>query len=509
MASSDSTKSARDETECSANAPVAGRYRLSRKVGAGGMGSVWLAHDLLLDATCAIKLIDNDKAADEEIRTRFAREAKASAQLRSPHVVNVFDYGEWDGAHYIAMEYLVGEDLGTRLDRLGRLEPALAYRIVAHVARALMSAHALGIVHRDLKPENIFLVQSYDEEIAKVLDFGIAQNRAYSLDNRATREGTFLGTPCYMSPEQARGKPVDHRSDLWSLGVIAFQCLTGKLPFESDALGELMGMILYEPLPKLTNYNSDLPTGIDGWWEHAAARERDQRFDSAKQMADELGVLLGIESVVTVPTVPPKHISSFPPSNEKSGVITAPSVKQDDVRVATPEPRAAQWSLVQAVSATARTVDEEALPNSPRESHTQLSPNYLARWYGRFPVFRSNLKWFVVAIPAVIILLVLGIVLGVAMKSKTAGAVAPSAIPEGSATRERIPKSTQSHASPELVPDTLTVDMLPLVSPSAQTGKGPSDPGRNTDNGSRKQEPGSNRTPSNARSPKAVRDYGI
>ena len=475
------------------------------------MGSVWLSHDLLLDATCAIKLIDNDKAADEEVRTRFAREAKASAQLRSPHVVDVFDYGEWEGAHYIAMEYLVGEDLGTRLDRLGRLAPESAYRIVAHVARALMSAHALGIVHRDLKPENIFLVQSYDEEIAKVLDFGIAQNRAYSLDNRATREGTFLGTPCYMSPEQARGKPVDHRSDLWSLGVIAFQCLTGKLPFESDALGELMGMILYEPLPKILSFNRELPAGVEGWWEHAAARDREQRFNSAKEMADELGVLLGLESVVTVPSVPPRHISSFPPSNEKSGVITAPSAKKGEVRVVTPEPRAAQWSLVQAVSSTARTLDEEGHAETPRESQTQVSAMRLGRLRMVLPFFRSRMKWLLVAIPAVILLLVLGIVLGLSMRGKAPVPVAASStVPEVSATRGQTPKDSQSRTAPELVPDTLTVDMLPLVSPSGQSVRGPLDPGRgNNDNNARKQESGSNRAPPVPRASKAARDYGI
>ena len=135
---------------------VGGRYRLVRKLGVGGMGTVWLAQDLLLDSSCALKLIDDDKAESEEVRIRFGREAKVAAQLRGPHVVDVFDHGEWSGIPYIAMEFLDGEDLGTRLERVKVLDPEATYRIVAHVARALEKAHAFGIVHRDLKPENIF-----------------------------------------------------------------------------------------------------------------------------------------------------------------------------------------------------------------------------------------------------------------------------------------------------------------------------------------------------------------
>lgn len=331
MASSDSLKVAPIVTERGVGDVVAARYRLIRKVGSGGMGSVWYAQDLSLDAPCAVKLIDGEKAHDEGIRMRFEREAKASAQLRSAHVVNVFDYGEWNRTQYLAMEYLDGEDLALRLIRLGKLDFETTYRVIAHVARALMAAHAIGIVHRDLKPENIFLVQSYEEEIAKVLDFGIAQHNAYSIQDRATREGAFLGTPCYVSPEQARGRNIDHRSDLWSLGVITFQCLTGQLPFEGNALGELMGQILYEPLPIPSSLDPSLPKAFDDWWLRAASRDREERFQSAKEMADQLGTVLGIQSVVLVPTVPPQRRTSIPPA-EYSGVITAAKLPQAAVR---------------------------------------------------------------------------------------------------------------------------------------------------------------------------------
>ncbi len=288
---------------------VAARYRLVRKLGTGGMGTVWLAQDMLLDSSCALKLIDDDKAESEEVRTRFAREAKVAAQLRGPHVVDVFDHGEWSGVPYIAMEFLDGEDLGTRLERLKRLDGESTYRVVAHVARALVKAHAYGIVHRDLKPENVFLVEGDEGEVAKVLDFGIAKHDAYSLRDKTTKTGSFLGTPFYVSPEQARGKPTDHRSDLWSLGVIAFQCLTGRPPFESEALGELMGMILYDDIPMLTVRNPELPAEVESWWQRAAARDRELRFDSAKDLADALGDALGVSRAIAVPSVAPRRVS--------------------------------------------------------------------------------------------------------------------------------------------------------------------------------------------------------
>jgi serine/threonine-protein kinase len=302
---------------------VAGRYRLTRKLGAGGMGSVWLAYDLSLDTRCALKLVDDDKAKSEEVRVRFQREAKAAAQLRSPHVVDVFDHGDWSGVPYIAMEFLDGEDLGVRLSRLGRLDPGSTYRVIAHVARALTRAHALGIVHRDLKPENVFLVRGDDEEIAKVLDFGIAKHDAYSLQDKATKTGSFLGTPYYVSPEQARGKSTDYRSDLWSLGVIAFECITGRPPFQAEALGELMGQILYEDPPKPTERAPGLLPSVDAWWERASQRDREQRFQSAKELADALGRALGVTRMVVVPSIPPRQ--SLPPSPDGDRSSAPPS----------------------------------------------------------------------------------------------------------------------------------------------------------------------------------------
>jgi serine/threonine protein kinase len=279
------------------HAVIAGRFRLNRQIGRGGMGSVWHATHMGLDIPCAVKFIEGDYAPMAEAQTRFEREAKAAATLRSPHVVQILDHGVYEGTPYIAMELLEGEDLGQRLQRVGRLSPRDTHAIVTQVSRALSKAHALGIVHRDLKPDNIFLVRDDDREIAKVLDFGIAKQDHNSLQGSNTKTGAMLGTPYYMSPEQAQGtKSVDYRSDLWSLGVIVYQCVTGLLPFESEALGDLLMRIIMNPLP-VPSQHADVPLGFDAWWARAASRDPAARFQSAKDLADSLGLVCGISQV--------------------------------------------------------------------------------------------------------------------------------------------------------------------------------------------------------------------
>jgi len=283
------------------NLVIADRYRLERKIGQGGMGSVWLARHLGLDIPCAVKFIEGDYAALPEAQARFNREAKAAAALRSPHVVQILDHGVWDGTPYMAMELLEGEDLGKRLTRVGRMSPQDIGVIITQVARALTKAHAAGIVHRDLKPDNIFLVHDDDREIAKVLDFGIAKSNTGGIDGSNTKTGAMLGTPYYMSPEQAQGvKAVDHRSDLWSLAVIVYQALTGKLPFESEALGDLLVKIIVQPIPVPSQVAPDVPAPFDRWWAKAASRDPAQRYQSAKEFADGLSLVFGQSQLTDV-----------------------------------------------------------------------------------------------------------------------------------------------------------------------------------------------------------------
>jgi serine/threonine-protein kinase len=274
------------------NTVIAERFRLIRPLGQGGMGAVWLAHHITLDVECALKFILAEAAAVDEVRGRFEREARAAAKLRSPHIVQVLDHGEWQGIPYIAMELLVGEDLATRLERKIRLTPKETVDIVAQVARGLARAHAADLIHRDLKPANLFLVHDDDREIVKVLDFGIAKSTSLLDAGLTTRTGALLGTPAYMSPEQAQGtKKVDQRSDLWALAVIAFECLTGQRPFDSPALGDLLMQIITNPLPVPSQF-APVPRGFDAFWLRAAARDPDARFQSAKELAEALAEAL-------------------------------------------------------------------------------------------------------------------------------------------------------------------------------------------------------------------------
>jgi serine/threonine-protein kinase len=264
------------------------------------MGAVWRAHDLNLGSAVALKLLDEEYADSSEARTRFEREARAAAALRSSHVVQIIEYGiHADRFPYIAMELLEGETLAERLERApgGALPPADVCRILTHVARAVGKAHELGIIHRDLKPENIFLVRDDDEETSKVLDFGIAKlanaPREGSTSSH-TRTGALLGTPNYMSPEQAHGnKTIDHRSDIWAMGIIAFECICGRAPFRSPALGELVLMICTGPIPKPSSIR-EVPPAFDAWFLKAASRDADQRFQTAREAASALrAALLG------------------------------------------------------------------------------------------------------------------------------------------------------------------------------------------------------------------------
>jgi serine/threonine-protein kinase len=275
------------------------------------MGAVWRAHHVGLNMPCALKFILDEAADSLEARARFEQEAQAVARLRCPNVVQLLDHGVWEDTPYIAMELLEGEDLAKRLTRRGRLKPQEVSAIITQVARALGKAHAVGLVHRDLKPANIFLVKDDDGEVVKVLDFGIAKYTQEPLADLITKTGLLLGTPPYVSPEQARGtKTVDYRSDLWSLGVIAYQCITGRLPFEGDTLVDLLFQIVVSPLP-VPSLVASVPDGFDAWWARAVARDPAERFQSAREMAESLVVVAGLPAGTAPPppgTGPPQEL---------------------------------------------------------------------------------------------------------------------------------------------------------------------------------------------------------
>ena len=307
---------------------VDGRFRLKRELGRGAMGAVWLAQHTSLDVPCAVKFIHPEigsRTDDPEVRGRFEREARAIARLRSPHVVQVLDYGTTDdGTPYLAMEYLVGENLGDRLRRVQRLSWRETVDLVAQIARALSRAHAAGLVHRDLKPENVFLVgDDDDEDFVKVLDFGIAKGGP-PVSAFATRTGAVLGTPHFMSPEQAQGaKALDHRSDLWSLGVVAYTCLTGQRPFRARVFGDLLLELVVAPLPVPSTVAPELPPAFDAWWAKACARDAADRFQTAKEQADALAASLGM------PRISSHALASAPISSAVPSTGVAPTLADD------------------------------------------------------------------------------------------------------------------------------------------------------------------------------------
>jgi serine/threonine-protein kinase len=273
---------------------LAGRYRLIAELGHGGMGSVWQAEHLTLHTRLAIKLMNPQVAESPGALSRFQREALSAAELRSAHIVHVTDYGVDDGTPFIAMELLEGESLADRLKRTITLSPDETLRLLTQVCRALTVAHDKGVVHRDLKPDNIFIISEAGEESAKVLDFGVAKRAdALSLNGElVTQSGMLLGTPYYMSPEQinSRGN-LDGRSDIWSLGVIAYECLTGHRPFVKQSLGDLL-MTICQETPLKPSQIASVPAGFDEWFARATNRDLAVRFATAAEAATALSVLV-------------------------------------------------------------------------------------------------------------------------------------------------------------------------------------------------------------------------
>jgi serine/threonine-protein kinase len=279
---------------------VAGRYQLERPLASGGMGCVWVAKHLGLEARVAVKFMAEEIASEPSNRARFEREAKAAARLTSPHVVRVTDYGVEDGSPFMVMELLHGEALETRLRREGRLAPAEAAVIVREVAMGLGDAHAHGIVHRDLKPANVFIARGGAEQVVKILDFGVAKEINKDLvQDDDTKSGTLLGSPMHMSPEQTRSGDVDARSDLWSLGVVVFRVLTGTRPFFGKGLADVIAKICFDPIPAPSEVAPELGAAFDAFFVRAFARDPARRFQSAEEFARAFGTACGATSATS------------------------------------------------------------------------------------------------------------------------------------------------------------------------------------------------------------------
>jgi serine/threonine-protein kinase len=255
---------------------VDGRYRILRRLGAGGMAEVYLAADSQLGRQVALKLLHRRFAEDEEFVERFRREASAAAGLQHPNVVQVFDRGEWDGTYYIAMEFLPGRSLKQVVQDHGALDPTLAADLAIQVLTAARFAHRRGIVHRDIKPHNVIVD---DEGRAKVTDFGIARAGASDM----TETGSVMGTAQYLSPEQAQGHPVDARSDLYSIGVVLYEMLTGVVPFDAESpVTVALKQVSEAPVPAIQR-NPAIPPALDAVVMHALRKDPNARFQDADE----------------------------------------------------------------------------------------------------------------------------------------------------------------------------------------------------------------------------------
>src|SRR4051794_33240844 len=251
--------------------------------GRGGMGVVYRAVHLALKREVALKVITSDYSADEEFRARFQRESEAAASIQHPRVIPIYHAGEADGLLYVTMRFVEGTDLSRLLMLRGRLDAGFAARLTAQVADALAAAHAVGVVHRDVKPGNILL----DADGSAVLtDFGLT--KSIRADRKLTRDGVFLGTLDYAAPEQVRGAKVDARTDLYSLGCVLYQALSGRVPYPAESDAAKMVAHMETPPPSVSILNSNVPDKLSGIVRRAMAKDPQERFQTAAEFAAAL-----------------------------------------------------------------------------------------------------------------------------------------------------------------------------------------------------------------------------
>ena len=324
--------------ELEANTPLS-HYRIVSKIGAGGMGEVYLAQDTKLDRKVALKILPAEVASNRDRMERFIREAKSAAALSHPNIAQIFEIGEDNGTHFIAMEFIDGVTLREQIHR-ERTELSKLLRYLQHVAEGLAKAHAAGIVHRDLKPDNIMITR---EGHAKILDFGLAKlieqqpvpsgdssEVATAMMPQHSSPGTVMGTVGYLSPEQAQGKTkeIDQRSDIFSFGCILFETATGKKPFEGDSVIKALHMVVYEPAPAITDFNPTAPADLQRIVRRCLQKDADDRYQGIKEVAIELKHLRrDMETGGDFDTTVPPPVSTQSVLSTDSGSTAEPTAK--------------------------------------------------------------------------------------------------------------------------------------------------------------------------------------
>jgi serine/threonine-protein kinase len=407
-----------------------GHYAVGRKLGEGGMGVVFVAEDTRLRRTVALKIL-HEVSSDSERRYRFLREGRLAAGLTHPCIATVYEVGEVDDRVFIAMELVEGRSVGRLLEESpdGRLRPFVALRIAREVARGLVKAHEAGIVHRDLKPDNVMYGE---DQVVKILDFGVAKRtedpQSEVVTAHATKHGSLIGTPAYMSPEQAAGRAVDARSDIFSLGVMLYEMLTGVRPFQGETWQEVIISVARDPLVEPSKHRPELSPTLDELLLRCLAKRPDDRFPSARALLEQLEVLL-LDSAV---------------GENLSDAVTALAVSQD---------RLVLTSDVRAAAALA------PLPSAPGPG----SPDEAA------PAATTS-GWLIPASGVVVgVALVVGVASFVMRGSSSSGASVATSPSSASATASPVTATADSTASVAPSPS-LTAAPAPVLVASASAG---------------------------------------
>lgn len=350
---------------------VAGRYRVQKLLGEGGMGQVYLAVHEAIEKQVALKVLRPEYSRKEDIVTRFQQEAISASRIKHPNVLDVFDFGQTEtGCFFLAMEFLEGHDLSDELERHQRLSPARALTIALQICKALATAHGAGVVHRDLKPENVFLQRTPDgDEIVKIVDFGIAQLRtkeeaaaAPGPRRRLTRTGMIFGTPEYMAPEQAAGKKADLRVDVYALGVMLYEMLTGAVPFTGETFMAVLAAHLNDPVPPMRTHCPDLAVSpeLEALVTRMLAKSPDQRCASMAEVAAALRA---------TPEDLGNRESALPPQPRAPMLTPANPLPDDPVRRAVASAQTAAPDLAQLPPARSSTeLGAEAPISLPKRS---------------------------------------------------------------------------------------------------------------------------------------------
>ena len=363
------------------------RYEIGGLLGEGGMGSVWRATHLKLQKPVVIKTLRPEHARSETTRSRFVREGEAAARIRHPNVVEIFDVAEFEGSPYLVMEFLDGEDLRAFLRRKGALPLEVIADVMFPVCSVVAAAHDAGVVHRDLKPENIFLSRTRDGAIVpKVLDFGISRMHDVDTQNR-TATGALLGTPRYMSPEQARGdRDLDARSDQYALGVILYECATGRVPVDEGALYEVLRRTIHGDFKRPSAHRADLPLAFEAMVMRALALRPEERFPTVRALAHALlsfgdDRVRARHSVTAAPTYD-TFSGAIPSATPDSGTLGDTGVEVDTVpdrRAASLRRAAIAAAGLACVLAAAFWVRSHREPTATRTSAVSAQPSSIAR----------------------------------------------------------------------------------------------------------------------------------